>query len=238
MREHFVKTQNVLRLLGALGELERGSAVVPKLALVHGHQGFGKTEACKWFAVQHGYLYLRAEEVWTQSRMLAAMAEALNLGSSGAWRNYNTLKGVLRERREMVLLDEADYIIRDARKLNVVRDLHDATGTPFVLVGMAGAREAVARRSPQFWSRVSQEVEFQALITEDIQVIGAELADLQLSAELAREIRRRTGGNFRNVVVLLAGLETLIKTNAPKAGEKAVSLKLVEAAAAKLRAVG
>lgn len=168
---------------------------------------------------------------------LAAMAEALNLGSSGAWRNYNTLKGLLRERREMVLLDEADYIIRDARKLNVVRDLHDATGTPFVLVGMAGAREAVARRSPQFWSRVSQEVEFKALTGADVQVIGAEMADLELPPEMALEVKRRTDGNFRNVVVMLAALETLIKTNAP-AGKEGVSMKLVEKAAAKLRAVG
>jgi hypothetical protein len=105
------------------------------------------------------------------------------------------------------------------------------TAAPIVMVGMAGAKEAVARRSPQFWSRVSQEVEFQPLGADDVQLIAAELCDLKVSPELAGEIRKRTDGNFRQAVVLLAQVEVICRANRAE-----VSGAVVEMAARGLKA--
>jgi DNA transposition AAA+ family ATPase len=225
MRTKFVKTQNVLRMLGSLGELEKRSAVVPGLALIHGHQGFGKTMATHWYAVQHNCVYLRAQGAWTVNWLLMDLAASLGLAPEGVSRqNFRSIKHELYARPRLVLLDEADYVIRRRELLDTVRDMHDTSGAPVCLVGMAGAREAVARKSPQFWSRVSQEVEFGPLTLEDVAVIAAELAGITLTPEHSREIRRRTEGNFRKTVVVLAKIETICKTNRTEVSAQVIDL--------------
>lgn len=226
MKTKFVKTANVLKMLGALTELEKRNQVVPGLALVHGHQGYGKTMATHWYAVQHNCVYLRAQGAWTVNWMLMDLAASLGMSPEGVSRsNFRNIKHELFSRPRLVLLDEADYVIRRRELLDTVRDLHDTSGSPVCLVGMAGAREAVARKSPQFWSRVSQEVEFGPLTLEDVAVIGQELANMVLAPEHCREIRRRTEGNFRKTVVVLAKMETICKTN-----QTAVSAQVIDLA--------
>jgi DNA transposition AAA+ family ATPase len=234
MKNNFVKTENVLRLVGALGELKGRGQVVPGLALVHGHQGFGKTEATSWWAVQNFAIYTRAQAAWTVNWMLMDLAAGLGLAPEGISRaNFRQVKRELTRFPRPVLLDEADYILRDRRLLDTVRDLHDATNAPFVLVGMAGIREAVARKSPQFWSRVSQEVEFTPLTPRDVQIVAGELAEMQMGEDTAARIQRHTEGNFRQTVVLLSYLETMIRAN-----PQAELPGMVERAAGRLRAAG
>ena len=217
MKTKFVRTENVNRLVAALAELVRRGPGVPGLALVHGHQGYGKTVATEWWAVQQGAVYLRAQAAWTVPWLLMDLAAALGLAPEHLSReNFRLVVRELRQRPRPVLLDEADYLVRERRLLDTVRDLYDATGAPVVLVGMAGVREAIARRSPQFWSRVSQEVEFMPLTVEDTRLIALELCGIELPAELARRVVRDTEGNFRRTVVLLNHLETRRRAN-PKA---------------------
>jgi len=214
MKIKFVRTENVNRLVAALAELVRRGPGVPGLALVHGHQGYGKTVATEWWAVQQGAVYLRAQAAWTVPWLLMDLAASLGLAPEHISRNnFRLVIRELRQRPRPVLLDEADYLVRDRRLLDTVRDLYDAAGAPIVLVGMAGVREAVARRSPQFWSRVSQEVEFQPLTVEDTRLIAWELCDLELPAEAARRLVRETEGNIRKTVVLLHHLETRRKAH-------------------------
>lgn len=234
MRTQFVKTQNVMNMTAALGELERRSTVVPGLFLVHGHQGFGKTMATQWYAVQAGAVYVRAQAAWTVNWMLQELCGQLGLAPEGITRhNFRLAREELFKRPRLVFLDEADYIIRDRRMLDTARDLYDMSGAAIVMVGMAGSREAIARKSPQFWSRVSQEVEFTPLSAADVQMIAAELAGLKLTPSNAAKIQRQAEGNFRKTVVLLAQMEILIKAN-PQAAQEQV----VEKAAQRLRVVG
>ena len=236
MKNKFVKTNNVIKMIGALGELEKKKHQMKSkgLALIHGHPGYGKTEACHWYAVQHNAVYVRACAVWTASAMLRKIATDMELEecSSGA-ANFNNIKEGLKNNPRSIFVDEADYIVRDWRMLETLRDLQDTTGTPIVLIGMVRIADAIARKFPQFWSRISQNVEFTPLSAEDVQIIGAELADLSLPVNIAGQIQRQTGGNFRQTVVLLSHLETMCKTNKAE-----VSEKIVEMAARGLRAVG
>ncbi len=235
MKPVFVQTGNVQRLIAALAELEKRDPAVPGLALVHGHQGYGKTVACQWYAVQNGSIYLRAQAAWTVNWLLMDLAAALGHAPEGISRaNFRVVKEELGKRPRLIMLDEADYVIRQRLLLDTVRDLHDLSGAPVCLVGMAGAREAVARKSPQFWSRVSQEVEFQPLSAEDVALIGYQMAGLKLDGRQAREILKRTEGNFRKTVVLLAHVESLRKANP----EAELTDQVVERAARRLRAVG
>jgi hypothetical protein len=225
MKTKFVKTNNVLKMLGALGELEKRHPVVPGLALIHGHQGFGKTMATHWYAVQHNCVYLRAQGAWTVNWLLMDLSASLGIAPEGVSRqNFRNIKHELYSRPRLVLLDEADYVIRRREMLDTVRDLHDGSGAPVCLVGMAGAREAVARKSPQFWSRVSQEVEFAPLTVDDVAIIANDLADMSLTPEQSREIRRRTEGNFRKTVVILAKIEQLCKTNKTSISAQVIDL--------------
>lgn len=231
MKTKFVKTENVLRMVAALGELERRESMVPGLGLIHGHQGYGKTVATHWYAVQSAAVYVRAQGAWTVNWMLMDLAATLGLAPEGISRaNFRNIVSELGKRPRLVMVDEADYVIRERKMLDTVRDLHDATGAPLVLVGMAGCKEAVARKSPQFWSRVSQEVEFVPLSVEDVRVIALDLADLQLQEDLARKIQRQTEGNFRKTVVLLNQIEVICKTN-----KSAPTGKVVEMAARGLK---
>ena len=40
----------------------------------------------------------------------------------------------------MIVVDEIDYLLKDFRTIETLRDLHDETGVPIILVGMQLAK--------------------------------------------------------------------------------------------------
>jgi DNA transposition AAA+ family ATPase len=223
-----------MRGWAALAELwENKQTSNTNLCLVDGKTGYGKTEFLETYATQHPgrARYLRCLDAWSVPWMLRDICRALGLPPRGTTENnLRQLIAELKERPRIVILDDAqERLIARRHHLNTIRDLHDETKTPIVMVGEGKAQEEVFRKSPSSWRRVSQVVVFQALSVADIQVMAQALCEpgLEIPAALAERIRQESlGGSFGEVVVNLAKVEKAFNANQGKLTEKVVEMAL------------
>ena len=216
MRAGLIQTDNVKKGLFALAELKRryGQASRRNLMVLEGQTGFGKTTFADWIYTQNAELeYLEADPDWTASWLMRDVAGALGLPREHATEtNKRQIVAAVKGRFRVLLIDEADRIIRSARLLETVRGLHDA-GLPVVLIGEAKAWDKIVGKSMRFADRVGQVVEFGPVAADDIEAAAQELADLRLTPELARFLQQQAGGNFRRAVKVLEELEIVCKAN-------------------------
>lgn len=52
---------------------------------------------------------------------------------------------MLKNKPQMIIVDEIDYLLSDFKTIETLRDLHDETGIPIVLVGMSLAKRKLKK---------------------------------------------------------------------------------------------
>ena len=75
----FVKTKNVKRFVGMMEDLKKLPPNIPKLALVYGDHGIGKTKTLIWWATKNDAIYIRANNEITQNGLLKILMEELDI---------------------------------------------------------------------------------------------------------------------------------------------------------------
>jgi DNA transposition AAA+ family ATPase len=250
MRDGLIHTDNVRRGLMAIQDLKRQplSGSGRNLAVLEGLTGRGKTMFGEWYTVQDAdCFFIEADENWTPSWLLRDVAEALGL--TRAHSSETNKRAIVESQRQregqnlpprLLLIDEATRIL-PLRLLETVRGLHDKARLPIVLAGETGIWGAIFRKSPRFADRVSQVVTFGDVSVGDIEAAARDLADLQLSPAVAKQIQRQAGGNFRRAAKVLAELERVLKANpgeisAAKVDLAIQNLQLAEARETRRRA--
>lgn len=225
MKPKFVQTENVRRLQEAMEALVNRDEGVPGLGLIGGGAGFGKTKSIQWYVLKTHAIYLRAKATWTASWMLDEINKELKILSMPSIRDkYQDLLAAVRQARCTIYIDEADYLVRDRKLLDTLRDLHDETDNPIVLIGMDEIQKKLMRHH-QFWSRVSQQVIYKPLTAKEITILGDELCSLAIDERTAEQLFSATMGNFRDTIVALSHLERMAKANSTAT----VSAKMVDA---------
>jgi DNA transposition AAA+ family ATPase len=214
MKIKFIEdTKNIRNMKDALGALQSNKKGLPGLGLICGKAGLGKTQAVKWYSTQFDCPYIRATATWTPRWMLQEICCELDQDPEGyTAKVFNQVKTELQIKPRLIFIDEADYLTSNWKLLETLRDLHDLTGSSFVLIGMGNIKSRLAKKR-QFWSRISQVIEFRPLSSDEVAFIAQELAELNLNDNVAKEIVRATAGYFRDVMVVLLHLERTAQAN-------------------------
>jgi hypothetical protein len=139
--------------------------------------------------------------------------------------NLRELVRTLRKHGVVFFIDEADRVVRKSLLVETVRDLADISKVPIVLVGQESIYNSLQRNElGNFFSRITEAVEFSPLSAKDIQGIAKELCGLKCDAEVGGLIRTITLGDFRLVNALLVRLEKVCLIN----NKAEVSTKMVK----------
>ena len=77
MNNTFIRTKNVKNFVSLMDSLQKLPPNIPKLALVYGEHGLGKTHAIMWWATRNDAIYVRANNEMTQNALLKAIVEEL-----------------------------------------------------------------------------------------------------------------------------------------------------------------
>jgi DNA transposition AAA+ family ATPase len=221
MKHQVAIVGNVRRLTDSVQELQDREPTTPGIAVIYGTTGYGKTTATKWLAIQLKAVFVRALATWTAGTMLKAIMQELGadpLNSSAEMVGW--IARELSATGRSLFIDEADYLTSKKVLVETLRDIHDLSTQPLVLVGMAEFRKSVTHRA-QLAGRVSQVVEFLPASFEDVNVLAKTLCDVDVDAELLAQLHQETHGSIRGLVVGLSRLETHAKRN----GLKVVSLQ-------------
>lgn len=211
MKKNFIKTKNVKKFTALMDELQKLPPNIPKLALVYGSHGLGKSQTIQWWADKNDSVYVRAAQGMTSRWLLSEIAE--ELGEEPFWHTQETfglIENHLRQNPKVIIVDEVDYLIEKST-VETLRDLHDKTGCPIVLVGMASADKKLSRY-PHLVDRIYKSFMFEPFDSNDIKDIFTELTEISFTDEAVDYLATRTN-QFRQLVKLINRIEKLAKTN-------------------------
>lgn len=211
MKRTFIRTKNVKRFVGLMEELQKLPPNIPKLALVYGEHGLGKSQTIQWWADKNDSVYVRANQGMTSRWLLSEIAE--ELGEEPYWHTQETFELIenhLRNNPKTIIVDEVDYLI-EKNTVETLRDLHDRTSCPIVLVGMGMADKKLARY-PHLCDRIYKSIKFESYNQNDIEEILSNLTELQFTDDAVQYLATRTN-QFRQLVKLINKIEKLSETN-------------------------
>lgn len=214
MDVRFFKTRNCLNAEKSVSALVNRDRSLPGLGLWYGRWGLGKSSVANWIYSMFPVLYIVIERLWRPRRLLEEFCEIMQLGSPHYRldRLSDQVADGLRKWNQPVLVDEADYLLKNSVMLDVLRDLHDKTGTPFILIGMEKLHSDL-QRFGQFFSRIlpASIVEFQPVTPVEVGMITKDWTGLTIDKEAAELFCQLVEGDFRYIVGYLLSFEKACK---------------------------
>lgn len=215
MKKVFAKTSNVTEFVSAMNRLHGRQDGIPGMSLLYGEPGLGKTRTCLWWCAQNNGAFIRTKKLmngrWLLEEIVGELGEAPQRRISDIFRQ--AVERLL-ERPTTLFIDEADYLAHDARVIETLRDLHDTTGSPIVLIGMDQADKKLLRFK-HLYDRFGEIVKFQTLTQADVKSIADQMCDVKLSDDAVHYIHSQAN-RFRRVVVHLYKAEAIARANSLK----------------------
>lgn len=215
MKKIFVKTTNVKNFIGLVENLMNKPKNIPKMELVYGEPGLGKSETALWLACKYDGIYLRATNLMTGRWLLEDLVKELDqipryLTSD----NFNLVVKKLKQNQQIIFIDEIDYLMNNYKSIETLRDVHDETGSPIIFVGMGLAHRKLERykRYKHLYDRFSEILKFKTFEVNDLSQIFSQLSEVSFTPDAIEYIHKKYN-RFRQFVQLINQMENLAKDN-------------------------
>ena len=212
MNRIFVKTTNVKNFIGLVENLINKPKNVPKMGLVYGEPGLGKSQTALWLACKYDAIYLRATNLMTGRWLLEEMVKELDeiprfLTSD----NFNIVVKKLKQNPQVIFIDEIDYLINNYKTIETLRDIHDKTDCPIIFIGMGLAHRKLERYK-HLYDRFSEILKFETFGVNDLSQIIGQLSEIPFTPESIEYIYTKYN-RFRQIVQLINQMEIFAKDN-------------------------
>ncbi len=215
MRRTFVKTKNVRAFVSLIERLNNAKYNVPKIGLVYGEPGLGKSNAVLWWTLNQNAILVTATNGMSRIWFLKALVKELGEEpKKTSFELFDQAVAKLIEKPRMLIVDEVDYLVESTRAIETVRDLHDKTGIPVLLVGM-GAADKKLKRFKHLYDRLLGIYKFVPFDFEDIKEIVTKLCEVPLDDEVI-EMIAKNANRLRQIVIYILKIEELAQTNGYK----------------------
>ena len=212
MNKIFVKTNNVKNFIGLVENLINKPKNIPKMGLVYGEPGLGKSQTALWLACKYDGIYLRATNLMTGRWLLEELVKELNqipryLTSD----NFNLVVKKLKQNQQIIFIDEIDYLMNNYKSIETLRDIHDETGCPIIFIGM-GLVHRKLERYKHLYDRFSEILKFETFGANDIGQIINQLSETQFTPDAVEYIHKKYN-RFRQIVQLINQMENFAEDN-------------------------
>lgn len=212
MNRTFVKTQNVKNFIGLVENLLNKPKNIPKMGLIYGEPGLGKSQTALWLACKYDAIYLRATNLmtgrWLLEEIVKEMDEIPRYLTSD---NFNLIVQELKQKPQLIIVDEIDYLMNNLKTIEILRDIHDETNCPIIFVGMGLAHKKLERYKHLF-DRFSEIVKFETFGVNDLSQIVSQLSEVTFTPDAVEYIHSKFN-RFRQIVQLINKMETFVKDN-------------------------
>lgn len=108
----------------------------PRLGMLYGYSGYGKSVGAAFAAARTNATYVCAKSVWTQRTLLEAIATSLGINKLA-----RTAPKILEQIIEQLtifprplVIDEMDFLVK-RQAVEIIRDIHDATSIAIMMIG-------------------------------------------------------------------------------------------------------
>lgn len=212
MNKIFVKTQNVKNFIGLVENLINKPKNIPKMGLVYGEPGLGKSQTALWLSCKYDGIFLRASNLMTGRWLLEEMVKELDeiprfLTSD----NFNLVVKKLKQNQQIIFIDEIDYLMNNYKIIETLRDIHDETGCPIIFIGMGLAHRKLERYK-HLYDRFSEILKFETFGVNDLSQIFNQLSEIPFAPNAIEYIHTKYN-RFRQIVQLVNQVEIIAKEN-------------------------
>lgn len=212
MKRVFVRTKNVKNFIGLVENLLSKPKNIPRMGLVYGEPGLGKSQTALWLSAKYDCVYFRCTNLMTGRWLLEELVKELDeipryLTSD----NFNLCVKKLKQNPQLIIIDEIDYLLTDKRSVETLRDIHDETDCLIIFVGMGLAHRKLERFT-HLYDRFSEIVKFETFSVADVKQIVDELSGIPLTAG-ALELLHQKHNRFRQIVQAINQFEVIAKEN-------------------------
>lgn len=212
MKKIFVKTTNVKNFIGLVENLINKPKNIPKMGLVYGEPGLGKSQTALWLACKYDAIYLRATNLMTGRWILEELVKELDeiprfLTSD----NFNIVVKKLKQNPQVIFIDEIDYLMNNYKTIETLRDIHDETGCPIIFIGMGLAHRKLERYK-HLYDRFSEILKFEIFGVNDLSQIFGQLSEIPFTHDAVEYIHSKFN-RFRQIVQLINQMETFAQDN-------------------------
>lgn len=212
MKKIFVKTTNVKNFIGLVENLINKPKNIPKMGLVYGEPGLGKSQTALWLACKYDGIYLRASNLMTGRWLLEEMVKELDeiprfLTSD----NFNIVVKKLKQNPQVIFIDEIDYLMNNYKTIETLRDIHDKTDCPIIFIGMGLAHRKLERYK-HLYDRFSEILKFETFGVNDLSQIIGQLSEIPFIPD-AIEYTHSKYNRFRQIIQLINQMEIFAKDN-------------------------
>ena len=212
MKKTFIKTQNVKNFTGLVENLINKPKNIPKMGLVYGEPGLGKSQTALWLACKYDGIYIRATNMmsgrWLLEEIMKEMDEIPRYLSSD---NLNIIVKKLKNNPQIIFIDEIDYLINNHKTIETLRDIHDKTECPIILVGMSLVHKKIERYT-HLYDRFSEILKFETFGVNDLSQIINQLSEVPFTPDAIEYIHAKYN-RFRQIVQLVNQVEIIAKDN-------------------------
>jgi Cdc6-like AAA superfamily ATPase len=219
-----VSTSNSKRIWAAFEEISQRLVddEIMGIGCVFGDPGRGKTvtaEQIHALSRENGEIptyWVEAKPTWTPSAMLRSLLSAAGVSPRhiGADNLLDELKAHLKKRPGVYLIDESHRFVGRHTLVEIIKYLHDATQSGFLLLGESQTRD-ILRRYLSFDSRINDDavVEARPHTLEDVTEVVHARCQFAVDEDVCRAIHREASNSMRRVVKKCRQMAVFCRTN-------------------------
>jgi DNA transposition AAA+ family ATPase len=208
-RSGFAPLTNMSLALHAVAEAQDAGEGSPRLCLLYGYSGYGKSVAGAYVASRLDAAYVECRSIETQRSFLDMVAAELGITKTErtAPRLLQQIVDQLGTDPRPLIVDEMDHIV-GKRFVDIIRDIHDATTVPILMIG----EEALPAKLKQ-WERFDNRILVATAAQPATAADARKLRDhyctrVDIHDDLVDAIADRCKGVTRRIVVNLRNAQT------------------------------
>lgn len=212
MKTEFIKTTNVKNFITLTNNLINRAKGVPGMALVYGEPGLGKTRVATWWSANNDAIFVSATQVTTPRSLLEEIVK--EIGEVPLFRSsdlFNQVVKSLIKDPKVLIVDEVDYLTTDKSGIEILRDIHDRTHTPIILIGMRFAKRNL-KKYAHLTDRFSEILQFESFSIKETDTLINGLSEIKFTEDAIKYIHQ-AGFGFRQIVKFVDKAETIAEAN-------------------------
>ncbi|MEM1077426.1 MAG: ATP-binding protein [Pseudomonadota bacterium] len=201
--------RNVQRMVQLMDRLQTRAFGLEGMAVFYGPSGFGKTFAAIHCITSYGAIHVVVQDVWTKKFLLKKIAAELGIKPKGCTASISeqVQKGLSLSGRPLIV-DEADRAVKRGM-IELIRDIHDNTDTPVILVGEELLPQSL-KRIERVHNRQLEWVAAEPADARDLKMLTDHYCDgVEIADELLARILAETNGSIRRITTNLARIKEL-----------------------------
>lgn len=199
--------QNIAVCKEAMEKVKTQGKHLDKIIAFYGPPGFGKTFAAMYITNEYDAVLIQARSRWTGKAFVDAICDEIGIKKhQSTHRTVAEIGNYFQATHRPLIIDEMDYIITQGSS-DIVRDIHDMSGTIVMIIGMEKLPVKLERWE-QFHSRMVPAYAAQPANIDDARILADfYCSHVEIADDLLASLVQAANGSIRRICINLALIE-------------------------------